>query len=248
MYSQDVSAQLAFSYKGSTPILTIKYQNNTDQDIYFLSYFTPIQNYPGFYMEKILVDYADNPGKMVYVYEDITDQIVERLADSHKDDWFSVSFSPPEILIPEYCLLDVKDIDNAGSSDDELYSGINYDLNAVYDYLRAVDGTPWKKECMETFHPEQEKTYFTAEYVMEKQQYFIFIAKRGIINQEIDLRGFKILGGSFLFNFSPGDLPASIISGLNVGIPVSAQLPEIVNGYKLYHGPVKHNTIQLIFQ
>ena len=88
----------------------------------------------------------------------------------------------------------------------------------------------------------------SAEYGMEKQQYFIFIAKRGIINQEIDLRGFKILGGSFLFNFSPGDLPASIISGLNVGIPVSAQLPEIVNGYKLYHGPVKHNTIQLIFQ
>ena len=46
--AQDVTIHLALCYKESLPILTISYKNNTDKDIYFLSYYTSVQNYQGF--------------------------------------------------------------------------------------------------------------------------------------------------------------------------------------------------------
>ena len=149
MDAQDVTIHLALCYKESLPILTISYKNNTDKDIYFLSYYTSVQNYPGFRLESALATFRDARG-----------------------------------------------------------------------FLRDS---------------------------LENKQYFIFLAKNGQISEEIDLSGFKILRGSYIFNISPEKVPDSIVTDFKKGFPVYTKLPEKINGYYLYSGPIRHNSIQVIF-
>lgn len=252
--AQDVTIHLALCYKESFPILTISYKNNTDKDIYFLSYYTSVQNYPGFRLESALTTFRDARGflrdSLIFAYENPDNQTIERVRNSYCDERFLITFSPAGFISSNQCLLNVRNIKTLSSeieTEGDFYSGINYDLNAVYDYIRANNGTVWDKHSIGSSGWGYKKTSITVNDILENKQYFIFLAKNGQISEEIDLSGFKILRGSYFFSISPGNVPDSIVTDFKKGFPVYTKLPEKINGYYLYSGPIRHNSIEVIF-
>ena len=81
------------------------------------------------------------------------------------------------------------------------------------------------------------------EILKEYSDQFVLLNPREAYEQEVNLIGFYLLGGSYEFTIPNHSLPSNVLGKDRRKI----QLPKVVNGYQLYEGAFLTNTVTIEF-
>lgn len=247
-------APIASNSATHIPFLKMVYRNLTDQSIYARKAFYQVNNYPPVIWASLTnteMDLADRvkiksdyQGRFYTVEIGETWEVSEQGIDtSNKEHELDVI---NDGLFEVYTALETQQTLNELGLQKQL-SCFKYPDKAVVSYREARSLIFDEKEkrglakSQEYHFPD--RSLKEEEILKEYSDQFVLLNPGEAYEQEVNLTGFYLLGGSYEFMIANHSLPG-YVPGKD---RQKMQLPKVVNGYQLYEGAFLTNTVTIKF-
>lgn len=235
------------------PFLKMVYRNLTDQSIYARKTFYQDNNYPPVISASLTntkMDLADRvktksdyQGKFYTVEVGETWEVSELGFDTSKEYELDVI---NDGFFEIYAALETQQTLNELGLQKQL-SCFKYPDKAVVSYRKAQSLIFDEKEKRGLAKPHEyhfpDRPLKEEEILKEYSDQFVLLNPREAYDQEVNLTGFYLLGGSYEFKIANHSLPGYVLGKDRRKI----QLPKVVNGHQLYEGAFLTNTVTIKF-
>ena len=235
------------------PFLKIVYRNLTDQSIYARKAFYQDNNYPPVIWASLInseMDLADRvkiksdyQGRFYTVEIGETWEVSDQELDTSKEHELDVI---NDGLFEVYAVLETQQTLNELGLQKQL-SCFKYPDKAVVSYREAQSLIFDEEEKRGLAKPQEyhfpDRPLKEEEILKEYSDQFVLLNPREAYDQEVNLIGFYLLGGSYEFTIANHSLPG-YVPGKDTQ---KMQLPKVVNGHQLYEGAFLTNTVTIKF-